>query len=260
MTLNALAVVGMLLSEVGGTPMGRIPSLAVAASLFAAPAVAAFAAPAVATDLAVKEPVYTKAPVVMPFNWTGFYIGAQGGFAWGQSEQYSPFNSLTGLFNTHGGFGGGTVGYNWQIANWVLGLEGDFSGSDIKGASAGSPTFSCVQACVSEVKWFGTARARLGYAYDTWLFYGTGGAAFGRIHTFFADTIVGNTSLDGRNDRAGWTAGAGIEHAFAPHWSVKLEYLHVDLGSDIQWININGMSFLTRERFDVIRGGINYRF
>jgi outer membrane immunogenic protein len=212
-----------------------------------------------AADLAVQAPVYTKAPVIMPFNWTGFYIGGQGGFAWGQSELYDPSFGSTGLFNTHGGFGGGTVGYNWQITNWVLGLEGDFSGSNIKGSTDGlNGTYGCgiVPECVSEVKWFGTARARLGYAYDTWLFYGTGGAAFGRVHTFIANPVV--PGFDGTKDRIGWTAGAGIEHAFTPHWSAKLEYLHVDLGNDFQWDSV--IAGLTRSRFDLIRGGINYRF
>jgi outer membrane immunogenic protein len=209
-----------------------------------------------AADLAVKAPVYTKAPVFLPFNWTGFYIGGQGGFAWGKSEQYNPFGASTGLFDTRGGFGGGTIGYNWQVTNWVLGLEADFSGSDIKGTTSSTPTWGCVVpgGCVSEVKWFGTARARLGYAYDTWLFYGTGGAAFGRVHTF----IVNAPGFDGTNDRTGWTAGAGIEHAFTPHWSAKLEYLHVDLGSNFQWESFD--PGLSRARFDLIRGGINYRF
>jgi outer membrane immunogenic protein len=219
-----------------------------------------FAAPAVAADLAVKAPVYTKAPVVMPFSWTGFYIGGQGGFAWGQSEQFNSVNGgSTGLFDTRGGFGGGTVGYNWQITNWVLGLEGDISGSDIKGSTGSRPTWSCNEgvsdSCVSEVKWFGTARARVGYAYDTWLFYGTGGAAFGRVHTF-----IENSGFDFTNDRTGWTAGAGIEHAFTPHWSAKLEYLHVNLGNDILFsVRPVGVD-LTRATFDLIRGGINYRF
>jgi outer membrane immunogenic protein len=140
----------------------------------------------------------------------------------------------------------------------VLGLEGDFSGSNIKGSTGSSLTYGCGSgpACASEVQSFGTVRARLGYAFDTWLVYGTGGTAFGHIHTF-----IQNSTFDGTNDRAGWTAGAGIEHAFTPHWSAKLEYLHADLGDNIQWSSFGGgVPLLTRERLDLIRGGINYRF
>jgi outer membrane immunogenic protein len=211
-----------------------------------------------AADLApapvYPAPVYKAVPV---FSWTGFYVGGQGGFAWGQSEQYDPFGATTGRYDISGGFGGGTVGYNWQVNSWVFGLEGDISGSGIKGGASSSPSWGCVVpgGCVTEVKWFGTARGRVGYAAGPWLFYGTGGAAFGSVHTFIA-----TTAFDGTVDRTGWTAGAGIEYGFAPHWSVKVEYLHVDLGSNFQWTTFAADPGLTRAEFNLIRGGINYRF
>jgi outer membrane immunogenic protein len=218
--------------------------------------VLAVASAAHAADLAVKAPVY-KAPIVVPFSWTGFYLGGQGGVAWGQSEQYDPFGASSGKYDIKGGFGGGTVGYNWQIANWVLGVEADASASDVKGGGNSSLTWGCAVpgGCVTDVKWFGTARARVGYALDQWLVYGTGGAAFGRVNTSIANSI-----FSGSNDRTGWTAGAGIEYAFTPHWSAKAEYLHVDLGSDYQWTTFGADPGLSRAHFDLIRGGINYRF
>lgn len=215
-----------------------------------------------AADLARPVPVYKAPPPVLPvFSWTGFYIGAQGGYAWGESEQYDPLGNSSGRYDMKGGFGGGTVGFNWQIHNWVLGLEGDISASDIKGGGSSSSTWGCdgPGGCITDVKWFGTARGRVGYAFDHWLLYGTGGVAFGRTHTFIVDSI-----FDGSNDRVGWTAGAGVEYGFAPHWSAKVEYLHVDLGNDFQWatfqVNNAPDPGLTRAKFDLIRGGINYRF
>jgi outer membrane immunogenic protein len=215
-----------------------------------------------AADLAVKAPVYKAPVVVAPSNWTGFYIGGQGGFAWGQSEHYDPLGNSSGLYDIKGGFGGATVGYNWQIYNWVIGLEDDISASDIKAAvNSSRPTWTCIlpNGCVTDIKWFGTARGRLGYAYDQLLLYGTGGAAFGRVHS--SEPAPG---LDSSSDRVGWTAGGGLEYGFTPHWSAKVEYLHVDLGRDFQWAPFvfNGAAdpLLTRARFDLVRGGINYRF
>jgi outer membrane immunogenic protein len=190
----------------------------------------------------------------------GFLPRRSGRLRLGGSQQYDSFGNASTPYDIKGGFGGGTVGYNWQISNWVLGVEGDISKSDIKGAGDSAPGYSCSfpGGCVSDIKWFGTVRGRAGYAAGAWLLYGTGGAAFGRVHTGFSPT----TTFDGTNNRTGWTAGAGIEYGFAQHWSAKLEYLHVDLGKDFQWTTfLNGTDpGLTRASFDLVRGGVNYRF
>jgi outer membrane immunogenic protein len=206
-----------------------------------------------------KAPVY-KAPPPF-FSWTGFYIGAQGGGAWGDSVQFFT-GGTTDRYKISGGEAGGTVGYNWEFSpHFVLGIEGDFSWAHISGTGATSATYSCGTICATTVDSLGTVRGRLGYAFDNHiLLYGTGGWAFSRI----------NSNLNGftaANDRSGWTAGAGIEYAFNPHWSVKAEYLRVNFDSYV-WTNTtilgvigcNGISCSTDAKFNVVRAGVNYHF
>jgi outer membrane immunogenic protein len=108
---------------------------------------------------------------------------------------------------------------------------------------------------VSDVQWFGTVRGRLGYAAGPWLVYGTGGVAFGNVKT-----SIEQSSFSGSVDRAGWTAGAGVEYQFLANWSAKVEYLHVDLGNDIRWTTFGNDPGLTSVDFDVVRAGVNYHF
>src|SRR5437667_7594442 len=170
-------------------------------ALAAAAASLMFAGAASAADMA---PRYTKAPppVVAPiYNWTGFYIGVNGGWAFdGWSDNTGTIVANTGLAaqiaagavpsflgaNHEGGFGGGQIGYNWQVNQFVFGLETDIQGSDIGKTSTifvpggvFNPTTSTGR---DHIDWFGTARARLGFAANTALFYVTGGAAYGGVH------------------------------------------------------------------------------
>ena len=116
---------------------------------------ALIATPVFAADMALKAP---PTPVAPGWSWTGFYIGAEGGYAWGTSNQ--SFTGLgggtTGNYNIRGGAGGGTVGFNYQFdPRWVLGLEGDFSAANIKGSTLSSPTYGCGTVCTSNVRWYG---------------------------------------------------------------------------------------------------------
>jgi outer membrane immunogenic protein len=176
-------------------------------------AAVATAAPASAADLGRP---YTKAPAMvspMP-TWAGFYLGAMGGYA---SENAD-------VFAMKGGFGGGTIGYNWQMSNLVLGLEADVAGADIS-AGATIPGFASASAKIDAL---GTVRGRVGVAFDQVLLYGTGGYAW-------ADTKVSASVLTlGVSDSKvlnGWTAGAGVEWMFAPRWSLKGEYLYRSFSS-----------------------------
>lgn len=214
---------------------------------------------AFAADMPLKAPPAVAATV---YSWTGFYIGAQGGYASGTSNQTftnpAP-GGTTGNYNISGGVGGVTVGFNWQAdPRWVLGVEGDLSGGRINGSTGSSPTYGCAVICTSSVQWFDTFRGRAGYAFNNALIYGTGGLAYGRINTSFGTGFPGVVS----NDRSGWTAGAGIEYGFAPHWSAKVEYLFVDFNT-FTWTNAGGCAGLnctTFDRFNVVRAGINYNF
>src|SRR5882762_6191261 len=135
-------------------------------------AVAATAA--VAADLPRAMPAKAPAYVPIGYNWTGFYVGINGGYAWG-SSRWSAFGSNA---NPSGGMVGGTAGYNWQAAGspWVFGLEGDLDWTNIKdSAVCGGVT------CQTKNNWFGTVRGRVGYAWDRFMPYVTAGAAFGDI-------------------------------------------------------------------------------
>ena len=119
-----------------------------------------------------KAPAYI-API---YNWTGFYVGINGGGGWGGSEFSAPFS--TGSFDTSGGLVGGTIGYNWQMNQFVFGLEGDIDWSNIRGSAACAGT-----TCEARNDWLSTVRGRFGYAFDRFMPYVTGGAAFGNIKT-----------------------------------------------------------------------------
>ena len=200
-------------------------------------------APALAADLPARA--YTKAPAVAPLPaWTGFYIGAMGG--WGKE------NADNGAMS--GGFAGGTLGYNWQTGPVVFGVEADAAWADIK-ASAGIPGFVTASDKIQDM---GTVRGRIGYAFDQVLVYGTGGYAW-------ADTKLGlnvlGVSFSDSKVLSGWTAGAGIEAMFAPHWSVKGEYLYRSFSGQTFFSNVlaGGVSTgtLNVNSFQV---GVNYHF
>ena len=220
--------------------------------VFASAAIAALVGvggSASAADLPRQMPV-KAAPYVAPYyNWTGFYLGINGGGAWGRSQWDS-----TGSFDVSGGLVGGTIGYNWQTGPWVFGLEGDIDWANIKGNTA---ALGCVSGnCSSENTWLGTARGRIGYAFDRVMPYVTGGAAFG-------DVKANQPGTTGANDtRAGWTAGAGVEFAVTNNISAKVEYLHYDLGSFTCGLNC-GNGFVNDNvsfNANVLRGGVNFRF
>jgi outer membrane immunogenic protein len=200
----------------------------------AALAVLALATPAFAADMAARGPVYKAAPAVAPlFNWTGFYIGGHGGYGWGDAS---------GL-DTNGWFGGGQIGVNYQFApNWVWGVEADISGGKIDGGNAATAAFK------TDV--FGTARLRLGYTVDRVMFYGTGGLAW-------ADSKATLVGVSDTQSNFGWAAGGGIEYAFAPNWSAKIEYIHADYGSDNYALAPTTSINL---KTDTVKFGVNYLF
>jgi outer membrane immunogenic protein len=201
-------------------------------------------ASASAADMQRRAEMVTKAPYVTPaYNWTGAYIGLSGGYGWGTSDFGPPLSS--GSLNTQGGLVGGTIGYNYQIGQTVLGLEGDGSWSGISGSgNCGGVS------CSTRNNWLATARGRLGLAFDRFMPYVTGGAAFGDIKT----SVAGFP--DATSTKTGWTAGGGIEAAIAGPWTAKLEYLYVDLGRG----GLNPAGADASFKTNIVRAGINYRF
>jgi outer membrane immunogenic protein len=219
---------------------------------------ALLSAPIAAQAADLPAPSYKAPAYVAPApssSWTGFYVGLNAGYGWGNSSWNNTTTAATtGDFKTSGALVGGTFGYNYQTGTWVWGLEGDIDVSSIKGTET---TFCGVPGCETKNTWLGTARGRLGYAgWNSWLPFFTGGAAFGDIKM----TTPVSTSQSTTN--IGWTLGGGVEYAFMGPWSAKLEYLYVDLGKgkcDIGTCG-GGSSFESPFRANIVRLGLNYRF
>jgi outer membrane immunogenic protein len=201
-------------------------------------------ASASAADIARARRAPPPAPVITPvFSWTGFYAGINGGYGWGGDTSFSsPFPSSS--FDKSGGLVGGTLGYNYQMNQIVFGVEGDIDASWIKGSGVcgGLP-------CETKNSWLGTVRGRVGYAFDRFMPYVTGGAAFGDVKNTI--TPIGSAT----ETRAGWTVGGGLEANIWGPWSAKIEYLYVDLGSGAP-VAGSSADFKT----NIVRAGLNYHF
>ncbi|WP_315834670.1 porin family protein [Bradyrhizobium prioriisuperbiae] len=244
-----------------------------------------------AADLAARP--YTKAPPVIAepiYNWTGFYIGGNVGYGWGNADtQVTPLPTAAQFINLapttlspdpKGVIGGGQIGFNWQVNRFVWGLEADIQGADIKGTALLSPIIqnngtpfgagSSLQS-TEKLTWFGTVRGRLGFSpIDRLLLYATGGLAYGHVDysaiTDFRPTGTASYPAAFGKTKVGWTAGAGAEWAFTQNWSAKLEYLYLDLGSQSAIANPTialppfqvGYDWKTQEH--IVRAGINYKF
>jgi len=249
--------------------------------------------PVLAADLATKGAPPPPPPPV--FSWAGLYIGLNAGGAFGNKVTEEP----TGLFSGFAGApllatssnqsaftGGGQIGYNWQFDSLVVGIEGDFNYvgfRDINVTVTGLPKTPFGSPSDLNVfnyfhpadRFFGTLRARLGYAADRVLFYATGGVAFsGRSShsgtaTFTNAAGVQFANFQGPNDSGiGFAAGGGIEYAWTNNWIVRAEYLFVDIDhhnvtlTDPVTSGAAGFSFSSTvgEQFSVVRGAISYKF
>jgi outer membrane immunogenic protein len=220
--------------------------------------VAMSAVSASAADLPART--YAKAPAMMApiYNWTGFYVGLNAGGAWNESNPTTttlfpvagyfadssvPAIALVGNqhVNRSGFTGGVTGGYNWQVSNAVIGIEADFNYFGVRGSATGTALYPCcapstftVNSSVS-TDWLATVRGRAGFfATPALLLYGTGGLAVANVKAnyLFTDTFFtgANESASISTTRYGWTAGVGGEYALMNGWSIKAEYLYVDLG------------------------------
>ncbi len=199
-------------------------------------------------------------PVTPAFNWSGSYVGAELGYGWGQaaSPWGSPSTAATFPFTQNpavqnGVFGGLDIGYNYQINQLVLGVEADAFFDGIRGDDGGSGG----NVNGVEHKFNGSARARVGFAADRALIYGTGGVAF-----LSADAT--NTSIT-PNERiatnwTGWTLGAGVEYAITNNWTTRVEYRHTDYGSAVARFPVSGYAENINPVIDSVMVGINYKF
>ncbi len=202
----------------------------------------------------------TYVPAPIPFyNWGGIYFGLNGGYGFGSSNWTTTGGSSTGSFNTTGFLGGGTVGFNYQWAAIVAGLEGDFDWTNLKGSSSATGPCLAGTSCQTSASYLGTARGRLGYAWDRVLLFATGGAAFTNDT---AKGSVGATTTTTTTSNIGWTAGAGVEVALAPNWTAKAEYLYVMMPNGSFSIPTLPAATTGSVKFqeNVIRAGVNFKF
>ncbi len=195
-----------------------------------------------------------KAPPPAPvYNWTGFYVGGNVGYSWGLSDPNVNFfdpsgfqiATASGSFDMQGVIGGGQAGFNLQSGSWVLGAEADIQASGQRGTrnfacQAGVCSTSGLQVNESlnqKLDWFGTVRGRLGFTVTpTILLYGTGGLAYGEIVT---NGLISDPASFSQNTlKIGWAAGGGVEASISRNWSLKLEYLYMDLGD----VSSNGLT------------------
>jgi outer membrane immunogenic protein len=221
-------------------------------------ALAPVAVPVKAADLPPRVPSVTG-PVSAPplFSWTGFYIGAHGGGAWGTSAWSDPFSALADSVSSTGFLAGGQVGFNYQLGNVVFGVEGDASWTNLNGSS----TDAAGDVHNTQVDWTSTIAGRLGWALDRWLVYGKGGVAFAHDNSTLTDPF-GNTAT-GVTTRVGWIAGAGTEYALGQNWSARVEYSF--LGFPAQNVALTGPVLGTgTANIDLtvqqVKAGLNFHF
>jgi outer membrane immunogenic protein len=243
---------------------------------------------AYAADLGARP--YTKAPMMAPVStWTGFYTGFNVGYGWGSGNDTFtavPNVAAIGELNSTvadkqtGAIGGVQIGYNWQMASFVTGLEADIQGSGIRGSTPHAPVLdeggvspfpTSFRSSDQKLSWFGTVRGRVGVAVvPDLLFYGTGGLAYGQVQGSAESNpadFINQYISDFSGMKAGWTAGGGAEWKFAHNWSAKAEYLYIDLGSVSARSQSTSASFAAENngiqnswqvRDHIVRVGVNY--
>ena len=195
---------------------------------------------------AVRGPVYRAPPPIPFYNWSGFYGGAHLGVGWSDGDG----SGSTGFL------GGGQVGYNYQINQWVLGLEADIAGTTIKDSASATvvgPGAILTARADASLDWVSTLAPRFGYAVDRWLVYSKVGGAWAHASATASAGIngmgFGSVSVD--QTVSGWVLGIGAEYALRDNWTAKIEYNMMDFGS--------GGPFAD-DKFHVLKAGINYRF
>lgn len=246
----------------------------------------------------IARPVYkAQPPVASAYNWSGFYVGGNLGYGWGKNTGalwdavndpgpllvgFEPYfaaggNQLPGT-KPFGILGGGQIGFNWQVSSIVFGVVADLQAAALKDTQSVSPVIppnaNITQTNQSNVDWFGTVRGRVGFAANNWLFYGTGGLAYGKAESTLTFNCFGCGpptvwAGSGSSTKTGWAAGAGIEVGLTPNWTVGVEYLRVDLGSiatvasfssGAAGVGASTVSADSKYVVDIVRGTLNYKF
>lgn len=229
---------------------------------------------AVAADAVVDEVVVVE----NAFDWSGVYVGAHLGYGWGNASFFSSEDddfgnddfdgSPTFSPDPDGVLAGIQAGYNWQTNSFVFGVEADASWSGMDGdASDTLQSGSYFLDADTDIEWLASLRGRAGFAWDRFMFYGTGGIAFARTETNitsdFSGTVVSTSHSD---DQTGWVLGGGVEAMVTSNVSLRLEYLHYDFGDDNYFYQMDTVPD-SYDLFgdadldvDAIRLGVNFHF
>jgi outer membrane immunogenic protein len=214
----------------------------------------ALATPAFAADLPQAAPPPPQAPAFIPpppvYNWSGIYIGINGGYGFGNSNWGAPIT--TGNFALDGGLVGGTLGINFQSGQFVFGLEADGDWTNIQGNTSNGGCLGVV--CQTSNDWLSTFRARLGVAFDRVLLYGTAGGAAGNVKA----NVSGIGSTD--STEFGWSAGAGLEYAITENVTIRGEYLFVDLADGTCGTAVCPVSTPVSFDTSLVRAGLDFKF
>ena len=261
-------------------------------------ALAALGASANAADMRARPYV---AAVVPYTTWTGCHVGGSVGTEWGRNSGYNATGASRGATNigvdlgaipagtpvvsgfSMDGFNGGFyAGCDYQVGAWVFGIEGDWLTVNKEGqaffnpgvTTTGGATFLTSNIISAKERWFATARGRLGYSVDKWLFYVTGGAAWMKIDSEYTASAAGgvlvpNAAAFQSDRRTGWTVGAGLDYALSYGWSIRSEYLFIAIPSYTTFTNptLGGATAFgfptnleTRLYNHVWRSGLTYKF
>ncbi|WP_411035864.1 outer membrane protein [Shinella sp. BYT-45] len=207
------------------------------------------AAPLSLANAADLDAYEEAAPAI---NWSGFYVGVHGGGGRTSVDAAYVPNGPAASLSGGGALGGVQAGYNWQLDQFVVGVEGDISATGIGAAiDCPNPAFSCE----SDTNWLGSVRGRAGISFDKLLLYGTAGVGFGGIKVFTDN----GTQFGERKTETGWVAGAGVEYAISERLSVKAEFLHYDFGARNFEVD-NGLVIRADHKFNTGKIGINFKF
>ncbi len=193
-----------------------------------------------------EAPAYIPPPPPPVFTWTGLYVGGQVGYQWGRSTANNGLNYES--ISPSGVVGGAHVGYNYQVAQFVFGLEGDVNGSSYHGSTFDYSTREDIN---------GSIRGRVGVAWDRALIYGTGGVAFANFKNSYSMPGFVDTLNTGR---VGWTVGGGIEYAIDNNWSIRAEYRYTDYGHFNQFSPVVAGNVSRHETDNRVQVGFSYKF
>lgn len=229
-----------------------------------------------AADLAARPYTKAPAPIVAVYDWSGFYLGVNGGGGWSHkcwtlTEFLGPIlpNQPEGCHDASGGTVGGQIGYRWQASNWVFGVEAQGNWANFRGSNVSISPLSDGTINVSKIDSFGLFTGQVGYAFNSALLYVKGGAAIVRDKYNIRDPLNAVDLWQGGETRWGGVVGAGVEFGFAPNWSVALEYDHMFMGTqDVRLDTLPafgpGGPFTAMHRIgqdvDIATVRVNYRF